>query len=192
MINKKRLLTIVALLLMTGLSVWLIISSHHMSLGKNKPQTPDAFATNIEATKMDKFGKPKSVLKSPKSTHYQQNDTTQLEKPFIILYKQNEPPWHIHADHGTAIHGSEKITLYGHVKFRQLPGTNSHYMTLTTSEMTFYPDRSFAETDKPVTIRQPGNIVHAVGLQADTEKSYIKLLSKTRGQYGQKITGLDD
>jgi lipopolysaccharide export system protein LptC len=187
MLTKKRVTILFTLLIILLFSAWLIITSHSIKTTGNKPQTPDAFMTEITAVQFNKLGKLNNTLTSPKLVHYQQEDTTLLDTPYIIHYVEDEPPWHISAKHGKAVDETTKIILWEKVKFHQPPGPNSHNTTLLTSKMTYYPKKSFAETDAPVTIIQPGTIVHSIGLQADLNKVEITLLSQVRGQYDKAL-----
>jgi lipopolysaccharide export system protein LptC len=182
MLEKRNLAISGFLLFLIALSTWLLFSSYQQS-GTNKPQNPDSFMTNVHIIQMDKHGKPHYELITPKTVSYLLNDSSVLATPFIITYSQDEPPWHIKAKHGKTLHGFDKAFLWDNVSFHQLPGHGSHNATLKTSEMTFYPHKSFAETAKPVTIIQPGSIIHGIGMQADFNKNYLKLLSQTHGQY---------
>ncbi|MBU0455167.1 MAG: LPS export ABC transporter periplasmic protein LptC [Pseudomonadota bacterium] len=144
---------------------------------------PDSVMTYVVSTQFDAQGQIHATIKSPKITHYEKNDRSHFETPFIVLYPKNEPPWHITAKEGNALQGDKRIELIGNVVIRQLSGPNSHQIILKTSKMTFFPNRSFASTDQPVTITQPGNIVKSVGLTIDLNTGIIHLLSKAQGQY---------
>ena len=187
MLNKKQIFVTIILLSIVVFTIWLIISANKISIHPNLPDKPDAFATDIKSVKLNKLGEIDRILISPKIVHYPKNNMSKITKPFAIINKKDEQPWHITSDRGEALEGTKKIILFGNVKIRQLPGENSKNITLLTTEITFYPDRSYIETDKPVTIKQPGNIVKAIGLQADLNTGYIKLLSKVKGQYSGDI-----
>ena len=185
--NNPRLLFLAALLIFIAITTGFILSSRHIKTSANNPSHPDSFMTNVHAIKINEFGKQRYLLISPKTTNYLKNNTTIFESPFFIINNDNEPPWHIKAVNGKTLQGIDKVILWDNVTIRQLPGKNSRNIKLITSKLIIYPNKSFVETNKPVTISQPGSIVHAVGMQADLNKNYIKLLSKTHGQYGGKI-----
>jgi LPS export ABC transporter protein LptC len=183
MLNKKRLTTFIFLLSIALLSTWFVLTTEVTTVKKSNPQNPDAFMLGVTATQMNKFGKPINIVTASKLVNFTQNNTTKFEDPFIIHYVDNAPPWHISAKYGQAMHGTEKIILTQQVKIRQLPGPNSHNVTFTTTQLTYHTKTSIAETDKPVTIIQPGSVVHAIGLKADLNKGYVNLLAKVKGQY---------
>lgn len=179
---KNILIIIISILI--GAFAWFLLTTDFSLLHKVNPEHYDSFMTNVHGIKLDKFGKPHDELFSPNIKHYLTNDSAISEKPLFIFYGKDGPPWHVQADHAKSINGNKLIFLWDNVHIQQLPGPNSRNVTLTTTQMTVYPDRSFAETDKPVTIKQPGSIVHGVGMQADLNKGKVKILSKTSGMYG--------
>lgn len=181
--NKLQFSLITLLAIIAISTIWLISTSGKIKLPLNKPQNPDSFINNVEAIQFNEQGKAHHSLKSPKLINYLKDNTTNIEKPFYTFQNEQDAAWNIQADFGAALHGMETITLTGHVTIQQLPGKNSRNVTLLTDKMIFYPSKSFAETDRPVTIKQPGIIIKGIGLQADLKTGKIKLLSKTKAEY---------
>ena len=54
---------------------------------------------------------------------------------------------------------------------------------MKTSQLYVFPDKQYAETDKPVTIEQPGSVINSVGLRAFMDTGKVELLSQARGTY---------
>ena len=185
--NKLTWILMTLLIIMTGSTIWLIITSGQIPSPISQSKKPDALITDVNATQFNEFGKPQHILKSPRLLHYLKNNTTLITKPFYIFENGKEAPWHIKADQGKVLHDTKTIILTGHVLIKQLPGINSRHITLLTDKMMFYPQMSLAKTDRPVTIKRPGMIVKGVGLQADLKTGEIKLLSQTHGEYKKEI-----
>jgi lipopolysaccharide export system protein LptC len=183
--NKLQLSLILLLIIMAILTTWLITTSGNIVLPESKPQNPDSLMTLVDAIKFSKTGQPHHIFKSAQLVNYLKNNMTKLKQPFYVFQNETESPWHICADRGKAYNGIDRIILNGHIKIQQLPGKNSRNLTLITDQMTFYPNRSFAETDRPVTIKQPGIIIHGIGLEVDLKTGNVKL-RKTQGEH-QKI-----
>ena len=55
-------------------------------------------------------------------------------------------------------------------------------MTFTTPYLHVIPDRDLADTDRPVTMADAHNSVHAVGMQFDNKARKMKLLAQVRSQ----------
>jgi len=188
MLNMRRLTTLLSLLLVALFSIWLLLHNAHQS-ALNNANVPDSFMTNVNAVKLNQNGSPHYTLTTPKVENFQTHNTTKMDHPFMVLYKPGEPPWQIKADHGQGIDGQNQVILQGNVVIHQLPGPNSHNATLKTTKITGYPPRSYAETDQPVEITQPGTVVNAIGMQADLVKHTIKLLSNTHVIHGTPPKG---
>ncbi|GJM07403.1 MAG: hypothetical protein DHS20C10_11370 [marine bacterium B5-7] len=148
-----------------------------------RDQIPDQFMWDVTATKFDEQGVRTSKLYSPHVIHYPKDDTSTLTTPKITIYRAPDPAWYIQAKHGTTRQGTTIIHLTDDVRIHQAAGKNNHETTLLTQALSFYPDRHFAETDKPVTMFQPGSYVNATGMQADFINNWVKLLSNARGDY---------
>ncbi len=182
-LNRKNIIILsISIILITF--IWFIFSADFSLLHRSKPGHYDSFMTNVHGIKLDKFGKPHDELTTPNIKHYLKNDSATAQTPVFIFYGKKGPPWHVQGDIANSINGNKIVYLIGHVKIVQPPGLNSQNVTMTTTKMTIYPNRSFAETDQPVTIRQPGSIVHGVGMTADLNSGKIKILSQTHGMYG--------
>lgn len=184
-IDKKKIILLSILVAAVAFSFWIIRTSRSIKPIKSQLHTPDSFMTNIAAVQIDKFGKPINTFAATKAFNYKQDDKNNFDNPFIVHYVPNAPPWHISAKYGQSINNGKKIIFTKNVKVHQLPGLNSHNLTLTTTKLTYYPKKAFAITYQPVTIIQPGSIVHAIGLTADLNKNVINLMSKAHGQYGK-------
>lgn len=144
---------------------------------------PDQFMIGVTATKFGETGALHSRLTSPDIRHYPQDNTALVLQPNITVFQDTSPPWHITAKRAQASHGLQVIHLYDNVKMHQAAGADNQETTLLTQAMTFYPDRRFAETQKPVTLLQPHNRVDTVGMEVNMADGWVKLLSQARGVY---------
>ncbi len=48
-------------------------------------------------------------------THYPDNDTSELDKPYLVQYAPDAPPVHTRADHGTTHADGKTILMRGNV-----------------------------------------------------------------------------
>lgn len=146
-------------------------------------QQTDSYMTDVHSTLFDDQGMVKNTLYGTNVTYNNSTNITLIAHPYATSRAQSGPDWQISADHARMIDKAKIIYLNGHVKLTQPPGQNSQNITLLTSELTYYPDRKFAETTQPVTITQPGMTLNATGMTADLNKGIIKFAKQTRGQY---------
>ncbi|HVV68782.1 MAG TPA: LPS export ABC transporter periplasmic protein LptC [Gammaproteobacteria bacterium] len=182
--NKSTLMSlllIVALLFSTWLARNLLTSPDQQK--SNKATTPDAFMIGMHYTQFDIQGQWKSNFDAERMVHYGAEDTEIFNKPFLVSRDENQQTWIINAKTGTAKNSGTTVYLKDNVQVQRLDNLKQKNLDLTTSALTAYPKRHFLETNQPVTIVQPGNITHAVGLTANMETGDINLLSNARGVY---------
>lgn len=185
--NSKNAVLSLVLLIALASSWWLMQSfftQRSLVPAQYAAENPDGFMTQVHYTHYDKNGDIQSKLYSPKIIHYNENDKAHLEKPSLTMHTVDKQTWIITADQGTSLNGSKQINLQDNVKVQRIKDA-SHINTLTTTALTAFPDRQFAQTDQAVTIVQPGSIVKAVGMTANLKTGDITLLSQTQGIYNQ-------
>lgn len=181
-LTTKNLLWLGCLIL---LIVTLYIVSTDYTHRHDRAKIYDSFMTQTNGIKLDKFGKPYDQLRSPLIRHYAQKDRMTAQTPYFVFHKNHSPAWYVSADHGEGLQGNKIILLTGHVKIWQPPGPGSKNTTFLTSKAYLFPDKSLATTNQPITIEQPGSVLHGVGLNADLKKGKIDILSQTEGMYGK-------
>lgn len=165
------------------MSVLVFFSARHP---KTKPMTAavlDGYMTQAHYVQYDDQGQVHMDMYTPQMTHYAQDSTSYFKNPKVLAYSKERIPWTIDADQGKAIHNSEQVDLWGNVIIHQIAEPHYPETTITTSAITIYPHRSYAETNQAIVIIRPNTRVDAVGLQADFKAGIFKLLSSVRGSY---------
>jgi len=89
------------------------------------------------------------------------------------------PAWHITAKRGKS-YKDQVIVLLDDVKLEELDGKNK--AIITTKTLYYYPQKKLAQTKDPVTLRQQGMVINAIGLKADTKQKQIDLLAHVRAE----------
>ena len=145
--------------------------------------TPDTSIAHLTVQQFDANGQLSHYLKTPLMHHIPLNNTHQLTTPHIIVNQQNQPAWEIHARNATAIQGGQEITFHNDVIIHQKKDEHTEETTVTTEQMTYFPNTQFATTPKDVTFVQSGNQVQATGMNAYLAENRVQLLSHTRGTY---------
>ncbi len=188
MTKSNQQLTLWAILFaLTAVGVYLIVQSLESKPTQKALDThPDAYMINAVYEDYNNEGKLHAFLKTPKMTHFPEHDSSQFLSPDVVLYTKANVPWHVTAKHGRSLNGTNKVYLWGDVFIHQPPRPGSPETTITTSQLTIYPDRQYAETKKPVKITRPGSVTQGVGMTADFQNGIFKLLSHSRGHYDPK------
>jgi len=197
-INKNTLITLLFLVIFSG-STWLAYYTLNLSIpaGSNQPNHPDSYMKNVDFTRYNDQGMQESNFHTPSLVHYPKQNSALLVNPRLVSHggeSQNENAqnkkiqdknrlvWVITAKQGISEDDGKVVYLKGNVQI-QRTDTAGKTATLTTSALTAYPKKKHIETDQPVTIVQPGSIIHAVGFTADLNTGDIHLLSQTQTTY---------
>lgn len=148
---------------------------------------PEAIVTNSTTLKFNNSGQLDYRFTAVESRHFQVNpnrasakDFTLTKAPSVQLYSDNGIPWIITAKHGRISQNSAIVDLLGNVKAVQETSPQQS-TTFTTATLRIQPAIQFAQTDKAVIIRTPGNRTEAVGMKASLKQNTIQLLSNVRG-----------
>lgn len=149
----------------------------------SKRHDPDAIVENFSATKMNLQGIPSFVMAAAKMLHYPDDDSTTLEEPRISMLSPVHPTIHVAARHGDLSSNGEEIFLRDNVELTRDASPPQSELKLRTEYLHVLPDRNLADTDRPVTIADVHSIVHAIGLELNSQTRILKLLSQVRSVY---------
>lgn len=175
------LLLVAALGIVTG-TTFLSYRPQEATVVTNE-STPDAFMEDVSALILDKQGKPKMRIVTPKLVHYAENDRTDLVSPQLTVYRKSPKPWYITSKHAQATAGIDKVDFWKDVTIQHSADVSSPATLIKTPTLTVHPNEQTAETKDVITLVQPNVVVNATGMQADMSSGDIKLLSQARGEY---------
>jgi len=157
--------------------------SPQKSLDSDLRHDPDYFAEGLVVYSLDASGKPQHQLQAEHLYHYPDDKSTQLTRPHLVLYQDQNPDWVIDAAEGLVISNSDEVFLSGGVVAeRTQEGTNAP-LKLTTEDLLIHPDKKHAQTDKNVLLQDKFSTTHATGMKVNIENNTIIFLSNVRGQY---------
>ncbi len=144
---------------------------------------PDAYMEDVTAVFMDKFGKPRMKIVTPKLIHYAANDTTNLTQPQITLYRKSPAPWFITSRYATATHGIDNVDFKDDVTIHHPADENMPATLIKAPTLIVHPTVETAETNEQIELIQPNITIKATGMRADMDSGVIKLLSQAKGEY---------
>lgn len=187
------------LLIVSGIiAVALFLGLNTFNLLGNNPDTPstaasldyNAYSEGINTILYDVDGKINYTLQAQRQVHYN-DDTTELQKPFIRLFQDGDSRWNIVADSGK-ISSSEtasnttvdRIELVGDVRVYSLDDSGNR--TLISSEfLTLNPESEILETDLSVSVVTKALEQSSVGMLANLKTNEITFLREIKGRYEQ-------
>ena len=177
--------TLLPLLLLLAATYWLNQQVRPL-LSKpdsGKRHDPDFIVSRFSATTMSEQGVPRFLMIAQKMIHYPDDDSTHLEEPQLTSFFPDRPTIYISAKRGEVSSKGDEVFLHDEVRLVRAASATQSEMTFTTAYLHAVPDRELADTDRPITMVDAYNVVHAVGLQLDNKVRVIKLLAQVTSQH---------
>jgi len=144
----------------------------------------DSFSEYFTKTVMNPDGTPKHKLSADSMLHYNDDKSTKLEKPQLIFFVDDEPPWTIRSDTGYATSDGKTIFLGGNVFISRPEAPSVYPVDIVTKNLTINPKINYAETDEFAELISNSYQISGIGLNVYfglTKK--VTLLSNVRGKY---------
>lgn len=142
----------------------------------------DYYAINAHSVQYLPDGKMQYDMTADKVEHVQTSQVTLLTKPDMQLYRGTVYPWHVTSDRGEVNPDGSQVELIDSVRIARTD-QKSRATLITSSRMTVFPQKQYAQTDQDVRIDGAGGVSTAKGMKAYLNDSKINLLSNVRGQY---------
>ncbi len=144
----------------------------------------DYFIDNLQVTTMNKEGKPARTLQAQSLRHYKDDETTELDNPYLKVTGDNKSPWEVKSATGWVSADGELVILTGNVDIQRKAAADVRPLHLVTENLHIQPEKDYAETDAPVVISSDESTLSGTGMQAWlAHPARIKLNDQTRGHY---------
>lgn len=181
---KQAVWLFMVLLALSGLGWYCASSDPVQRLDKETlAKTVDLTVYHLVAKQFDAQGQLLHRLETPQLQHIPYDNTHELVTPYVMFSQSEQPPWELRAQTAKAINGGQMITFSDDVVIHQIdPHTNTE-STITTEELTYYPKKKLAVTDKEICLKRPGSVVQSDGMRAYLADSRVELMRNARGQY---------
>ncbi len=140
-------------------------------------ETPDYFMEDFTTLTMDQDGKPKNKLSADYLAHYPHNDSTELLKPRMEIFREDELPLYINAEKGRLQGDDDTILLYGIVKMWEYDDAGSPVLEVSTSHVTVLLDEEYAETDRYATIVTNTAVITGTGMRAHLPEGRLEVIN---------------
>ena len=150
----------------------------------------NAYSEGINTILYDADGNIDYTLQAERQVHYN-DDTTELEKPYIRLFQGGDSRWNIVANTGkisaaeavsdTAV---DSIELLGDVQVYSLDELGNRTL-MSTEFLTLNPETEVLETDQPVSVVTSSLEQSSIGMVAKLRTDEITFLREFRGRYEQ-------
>ncbi|MFC3607856.1 LPS export ABC transporter periplasmic protein LptC [Stutzerimonas tarimensis] len=122
------------------------------------------------------------VLTAERLEHLRSSDISLLTLPDLNLYRGGDIPWHVRSERGEVAPGGTEVELIDQVRIARTD-QRGRPTIVTTSSMTVFPERDYAQTRQAVRIEAANGVTTAIGMNAYLDEGRMELLSTVRGQH---------
>ncbi len=154
-----------------------------MHWASQAPGMPTSVIVDSKITQANVQGQVTSEIMAEKITQYADPEKTELANAHLFMYGEAEQPWQIMANHVLLTANNERADLTGNVKLYRAATADQEETTVMSEQFTWWPQQQFGETDKFITLLQPGLTVTSVGAAVDAAQGEIDLLAEVEVVY---------
>jgi lipopolysaccharide export system protein LptC len=140
----------------------------------------DYSVQNLSSVTLDEHGQARYLMTTEKMWHYPDDDTTFLDHPHLVSLHTNSWPVITSALTGKVSSHGDEVFLYDDVTVVRLPDLEKDMLTFSTEYLHVLPDKDQADTDHPVTIVTPRDIINGIGMTLDNKLQTAQILSNVR------------
>jgi lipopolysaccharide export system protein LptC len=147
----------------------------------------DYFSTGYNKWEMGERGQLSSKLLADKMVHFSDDGTTHLDNPVMFFYNEQTPPWIIKSETGIRSADGKNIQLNGKVSVDRAGTEGVRPLKINTTNVTVFPETSYAETDAWAELISPPNVTTGIGMKLTFRAPiHLELLANVRGKYETK------
>lgn len=186
MLRKLRISLILTALaaLLVALGYWNIRPESFMDRPAVAPEDNaiDFYVINAQAMQYQPDGKLQYEMTAAKLEHLKTSDVTLLTDPDLLLFRGTTLPWHVRSERGEVSPRGEEVELIDAVRIERTDAKGRPTI-LTTSRLTVFPEKDYAQTQQAVAIEAANGVTTAQGMKAYLNDGRMHLLSNVRGQH---------
>ena len=129
------------------------------------------------------------TLTARRMTHYPDDETTEVEEPRLVQFREEAPPVRISAERGTVTKDGEEVRLYGNVLVVRDGTKGRPPLRMETTYLQVFPKQDVARTPEAVVITEGESRLTGVGLDYNTKTRQLELKAKVNGTFVRGAAG---
>lgn len=171
-------------LLLSAASFWLwqVLTRGEPPLPDARRHAPDYYLIDMVRHTMDRNGDLQNVLMADEVYHYPDDNSTELARPRMEIYNEEESPWQVVAERGSLKANTDLVVLHGRVEIWRLNDAGEREFEILTSELRVFPNVQYAETDNAATIKSFNSVTKTKGFRANFGHHRIELRERVRSR----------
>lgn len=142
----------------------------------------DGYLTDFVVTTMNELGQPSHRLVADRMVLFSGTHLSQVDQPFLTLYRQDATPWLIYADNGLVQSDTDTVFLTGNVRMTNKDDLGNVTEVLTDS-LEVQIKKHFALTEHQVRVNHYQGYAQGLGLEAYLREGRLTLLDQVRSRY---------
>ncbi|MBC7860530.1 MAG: LPS export ABC transporter periplasmic protein LptC [Burkholderiaceae bacterium] len=143
----------------------------------------DYFVDNFSVVRMTPAGKPAYLVSGARLTHHPQDDSSDIERPFVRKLNDGLAPTDMRAERARVDQGNSRVLLSGNVTVERAASAGARQLRLTTPELTVFPELDRMQTDAPVETVSGAARLSGVGMTGDNAARRIEIAHRLRLTY---------
>ena len=170
---------LICLIIVAALSAWLLnrLTETDSKSGLSTIGAPDYYLENFKTTVMREDGTPRNTLHAIYMAHYPDNDTSELLKPTMQLFRIGNRPYVVSSDKGWITSDNEVILLKGSVQMTESDESGKLTLQVNTESARVLPNQNYAETDDYATIISNRTTITGTGMRAYFNDGRLEVLN---------------
>lgn len=179
---SERWKLISILLVIAGFSYWALdtLTEGDATKLNELAHYPDYYLENFTTLTMNEDGTPKNRLRAVYMSHYQDDNTSELHKPELEIFRVDRPSIMITADNGWVTSNNDVILLSGNVYLHQDDELGNLKVELIAEDARVLVDKKYAETDKAATFITKRTVTNSIGMRIYFQEQRMEFLSNVQ------------
>ena len=179
---SERWKLISILLVIAGFSYWTLdtLTEGDATKLNELAHYPDYYLENFTTLTMNEDGTPKNRLRAVYMSHYQDDNTSELHKPELEIFRVDRPSIMITADSGWVTSNNDVILLSGNVYLHQDDELGNLKVELIAEDARVLVDEKYAETEKAATFITKRTVTNSIGMRIYFQEQRMEFLSNVQ------------